>query len=135
MTVSLARSTPAGRVGDWAGAPHMSDVLLDRDADERAVLGPGTVVVLDVLVTEQLVQREPGVARPLADAAVRDGVLAVVEALVAVELGELVVRLERSILVGGLRPRDVQGRRDVAAALALLLRQVRRREQLAGELV
>src|SRR5690242_17294180 len=129
MTVSFARSTPAGRVGDWAGAPHMSDVLLDRDTDERAVLGPRTVIVLDVLVAEQLVQREPRVARPLADAAVGDGVLAVVEPFVAVELGELVVGLEGAVLVRGLRPRDVQRGRDVAATLALLLRQVRGREQ------
>ena len=75
-----SRSTPAGSVGVCAGAPHMSDVLLDRHADERAVLGPRAVVVLDVLVAEQLVQREPGVAGALADAAVGDGVLAVVQA-------------------------------------------------------
>src|SRR5690242_21826467 len=123
MTVSLARSTPAGRVGDWAGAPHMSDVLLDRDTDERAVLGPRTVVVLDVLVAEQLVQREPGVARPLADPAVGNGVATVVEPLVAVELGEFVVGLEGAVLVGGLRPRHVERGGDVPATLGLLLRQ------------
>src|SRR5579875_1078811 len=135
MTVSFDRSMPAGRVGLCAGAPHMSDVLLDRDADERAVLGPRSVVVLDVLLAEQLVQGEPGVARTLPDAAVRDGVLALVEAGFLVQGAQLVVGLERAVLVGRLAPRDVDGRRDVAAALRLLLRQVRRGEQLARELV
>src|SRR5690349_21304395 len=113
----------------------MSGPLLDRDADERAVLGPRAVVVLHVLVAEQLVQREPGVARPLADAAVGDGLAAVIQAGLGVELGEVLVGLESAVLVRGLAPRHVERRRDVTAPLALLLRQVRRREQLARELV
>ena len=60
--------------------------LLDRDADERPVLRPRAVVVADVRHAEQLVQDEPRVRRALADAAVRDRVLAQVDALFAVEL-------------------------------------------------
>ena len=48
------------------------DVLLDRDVDHVAPLGPGAVVVLDVVLAEQLVQHEPGVRRALADPAVGD---------------------------------------------------------------
>src|SRR3954453_19005131 len=126
MTVSFSMSMPAGTVGACSGAPHMSDVLLDRHADEGAVLGPRTVVVLDVLVAEELVQREPGVARPLPDAAVGDGVAAVVPTLRAGGLAQLVVGLERAVLVGRLAPRHVDRGRDVTAALALLLRQMGR---------
>src|SRR5664279_3455875 len=97
---------PAGRVGDWPGAPHMSDPFLDRDAHERAVLGPRTVIVLHVVVAEQLMQREPGVAGALTDAAVGDGVAAVIEALIAVELSQIVVGLEGAVFVGGLAPRQ-----------------------------
>ncbi len=91
---------------------------LDRHADERAVLGPRAVVVLDVRLVEDLVQHEPGVRRALADAAVGDGVLAEVDARVAVQRAQLVVRAERAVVVRGLAPRDVLRRRDVAADAA-----------------
>ena len=59
--------------------------LLDRHADQAAVLGPRAVVVADPLVPEQLVQHEPAVRRPLADAAVGDDVLVRRDALALVE--------------------------------------------------
>ena len=79
MTASLSTSTPS-RLGPPAVAPHMSGLpgLVadgDRHADQRAVLGPRTVVVLHVRLVEDLVQHEPGVRGALADPAVRDGVL------------------------------------------------------------
>ena len=54
------------------GADRALDVLLDRDGDHVAPLGPGAVVVLHVVLAEQLVQHEPGVRRALADPAVGD---------------------------------------------------------------
>src|SRR4051794_38774034 len=122
MTVSFSMSIPAGSVGVCSGAPHIQIIssspagsggLLDGDADEGAVLGPRAVVVLDVRVAEQLVQREPGVARALADAAVGDGVAAVVQPLADVQLPQLVVGLEGAVLVGRLRPRHIERGRDV----------------------
>src|SRR6478609_477624 len=116
MIVSLATSTPA-RSGPPAFAPHMiclplpccrasrgSVAELDRHADQAAVLGPRTVVVLDVLLAEQLVQHEPGERGALADPAVRDGVGRQVDALGLVEGLELVVALEGAVVVGVLRP-------------------------------
>src|SRR6476469_3738438 len=135
MTVSFVTSTFGGSTGLWAGAPHMSDVLLDRDSDERTVFGPGAVVVLDVLVAKQLVQGEPGVAGPLADTAVGDRVLPVVEAGGAIERTQLVVRLERAVFVSRLAPRDVDCGRDVPGPLSLLLREMSRSQEPAGELV
>src|ERR1700722_2650548 len=109
---------------------------LDRHANQGAVLGPRPVVVLHVRQAQDLVQDEPGVRRALADPAVRDGVLAEVDpGLVLVQGGEVAVGLEGAVLVRGLGPRNVLRGRDVAAALRLLLRQVGRGEQLAGELV
>src|SRR5919197_1008642 len=74
-------------------------------ADQRTPLGPGTVVVLHVRLAEDLVQHEPGVRRPLADAAVGDGVLAEVDAGVGVQLPQLVVGTEGAVVVGRLAPR------------------------------
>src|SRR6202012_3067007 len=109
---------------------------LNRHAHPRAVLGPGAVVVLHVRLLQDLVQHEPGVRGALTDPAVGDGVLAEVQpGLVLVELGEVVVGLERAVLVGRLGPGDVLGGGDVPAALSLLLRQVGRGQQPAGELV
>src|SRR5271166_5273382 len=46
--------------------------LLDRGADQVAVLRPAAVVVAHVLQAEEVAQDEPRVARALADAAVSD---------------------------------------------------------------
>src|SRR5690606_34844330 len=76
--------------------------LRDRDADEVAPLGPRAVVVLHPVEAEEVFQHEPGVAGALADAAVRNGVLLRVEALLGeVDRFELLARLERAVLGGG----------------------------------
>src|ERR1700757_5101174 len=127
-------SSPSG-----TSATNSSPVPSSRaqpGAEGRAVLGPRTVVVLHIGLAQDLVQHEPGVRRALADPAVRDRVLAEVDArLVPVQGRELVVGLEGAILVRGLGPGNVLRGRDVAAALRLLLRQVGRGEQPPGELV
>src|ERR1700758_436902 len=96
---------------------------LDRDPHQGAVFCPTSVVVLDIPVAEEFVQNEPGVRRPFPDSAVRNRLLGVIEAGRAVELLQVVVRLEGAVLVGGLAPRHVDRARDVARPLALLLRQ------------
>ena len=50
---------------------------LDGGPDGVAPLGPGAVVVADVVVAEQVVEHEPGVARALADTAVGYDVVAI----------------------------------------------------------
>src|SRR6476659_345582 len=80
ITVSFSRSTPAGNVRPCFGAEHISTSQLDRGSNERAVFRPTSVVVLDVLVSQQLLQHEPRVRRALADSAVRNGLLLAVEA-------------------------------------------------------
>src|SRR5438093_12214819 len=97
--------------------------LLHRCADEGAVLRPGSVVVLDGSVPEQLGQREPRVARALTDPAVGDDLLVGGHALALVQRLELIGRLERPILVRRLDPGDVRGAGDVAGNLRLLLRK------------
>src|SRR5271166_6096551 len=135
ITVSFSRSTLAGNVCPCFGAQHISASQLDRGAHQGAVFRPTAVVVFDVLVPEQLAQHEPGVRRPLTDPAVGDGLLRPVQTGAGVELGQVVVGLEGAVLVGRFTPRHVDRAGDVAGPLALLLRQVRRREDLAGELV
>ena len=81
--------TCPGAVGARRGVAATPDGdrgrLLDRHADEAAVLGPAAVVVADALVAEQLMQHEPAVRRALADAAVGDDVLVRRHALALVE--------------------------------------------------
>src|SRR3990170_7787574 len=102
MIASLLTSMPSSERPPSV-APHMSGLPRlvaesNRHADERAVLGPGAVVVLHVLLAEQLLEHEPGVRGALADAAVRDGVLAPVDAGLGVDLLQLVVVAERSVV-------------------------------------
>src|SRR6266568_9379884 len=64
-------------------------LLLDRCADQATPLGPGTVVVANLFVAEQIVQHEPGVAAALADAAVGDHVFVCCHALATVDSRQL----------------------------------------------
>src|SRR3954451_8021771 len=121
MTVSFSRSTLAGNVSPCLGAEHISTSQLDRGAHQGAVFRPTAVVVLDVPVSQQLLQHEPGVRRALTDAAVGDGLLLAVQAGLGVQLGQVLIRLERAVLVGRLAPRNVDGAGDMPRALALLL--------------
>src|SRR3990172_2133494 len=95
-------------------------LALDRLADHAAPLRPGAVVVADLRVAEQVLQDEPGVRGALADAAVGDGRLVLRHAGPSVELGQLVRGLEGAVLVHRVRPGDVRGAGDVAAALGRL---------------
>src|SRR6476469_125434 len=108
---------------------------LDGGADQRAVLGPRAVVVLHVRIAEELDQREPRVGRTLADAAVRDDLGVAADPGSLVERTQLVGRLEGTVVVGGLGPRDVCRAGDVARNLGLLLGEVVRRELLAAVLL
>src|ERR1700752_4165000 len=96
ITVSFSRSTLAGNVCPCFGAEHISASQLDRGTHQGAVFRPTAAVVLNVLVAEQFLQNEPGVRRPLTDPAGRDGLLRPVQTGVGVQLGQIVVGLERA---------------------------------------
>src|SRR5262245_7527187 len=108
--------------------------LLHRGANQVAPFGPRAVVVLHVLEAEQVLQDEPREARALADAAVRDHRPIARDALRGIERRQIVVALERAVVVAVLAPRDALGAGNVPAALAGF-RQPGRREDLARELL
>src|SRR3989454_5971464 len=82
--------------------------LRDRRADEVAPLGPRPVVVPHLLDAEQVLKREPGMARPLADAAVGDDLVPAVDGLrPLVQLQQLLERLEGAVGGHRLAPLDV----------------------------
>src|SRR5205085_750010 len=83
---------------------------------------------------EEIFHREPGEARPLADAAVRDDRLIAGDPARSIERLQLVERLEGAVLVAVLPPRDALRARDMTTALAGF-RQPRGREDFAGELL
>src|SRR6185437_9185741 len=135
ITVSFSRSTLAGRVCPCFGAEHISASQLDWGSNQGAVFRPTAVVVLDIPVSQEFLQDEPGVRRPFPDSTVSNRFLRTVEAGVGVDLGQLLVRFERAVVVGGPAPGHVDRAGDVTRLLALFLRQVGRRQDLAGELV
>src|ERR1700736_1037386 len=107
-------------------------LLLDGNPYRAPPFGPRAVVVADVRVAEKLLEHEPRVRGPLADAAVGDDLAVGRDALAAVDLLQLFVALEGSVLgVDGGAPRDADGVRDMAAALRAFLGQFLRSEQLA----
>src|SRR4051794_32935065 len=118
------------------GMRRLGDVLLHRQADHAAPLGPRAVVVLDVVDPEQLVQHEPGVRAALADAAVGDDRRSLADdALAGVQVAQLVGGLERAVLLDRLRPGHRGRAGDMATALRALLLVARHRDLLAAELL
>src|SRR2546428_5606752 len=93
------------------------DWFFDRHADHAPPFRPRAVVVADSLEAEQLVEREPRVAAPLADAAVGDDILVWRDALRLVQRTQLVGALERSVFSHGLSPRHRHGTGNVAGPL------------------
>src|SRR6185295_860109 len=92
--------------------------LFDRRADQVAPLGPRAVIVLDVAEAEQMLHHEPGEARSLADAAVRNHRPVAGDALRRIHRLQIVEALERAVVVAVLPPRNALRAGDVAAALA-----------------
>jgi hypothetical protein len=134
----------APAVGNRRRAPFRWDVQsfaglaspFSIGAPTSAPLGPRSVVVADLRIAEELGQDEPGVRAPLADPAIRHDLLVGRDALTLVQRTQLLDGQESARrLVDRLRPRDVPRARDVARALRLLLRKMRRRQQLASELL
>src|SRR5215471_7740107 len=94
--------------------------LLHRRTDEVAPFRPRSVVVLHVLEAEQMFQHEPRQTRAFADAAIRDDWRVAFDALIGVQLLQLVHAFERSVVVAVLPPRNALRAGNVTAALARL---------------
>src|SRR5947209_14816719 len=107
-------------------------LLFDWRAHQVAPFGPGAIVVLDVWVTKQVFQHEPGMAGTLADAAVGDhGLIRANTVLLLVNRSQLVRGLEGTVgRIRRSRPGDALRPRNMAAALRSLLRIVQHMDQL-----
>src|SRR3954471_7959881 len=109
---------------------------LDWSSDRISPLGPAAVIVSNILITQQIAKHEPGMARALADAAVRNDIVAGREPLfLLVDGPQLGRRLERPVAVRGSRPRNALCPGDVSAAHGALLRVLRHVQFLAAELI
>src|SRR5512144_1385558 len=80
---------------------------LDRRADEAAVFGPGSIVVLHPGIAEQVLQREPGDGGALADATVGDDVAVGRNAPGLVQRPELIGGLEGAVRLDVFSPGNV----------------------------
>src|SRR5262245_52060742 len=127
----------AASFASWAGISAIrGSALLDRQAHRVAPLGPRTVVVTDLRVAEQVGEHEPGVARALADPAVGNHVVLLLETdLAFVDRLEIGRALERAVLgIDRARPRNALRAGDVSAAQHAFLRVLRHVRLLAREL-
>src|SRR6266446_8792626 len=109
--------------------------LLNRRGDHVAVLGPASVVILNVVESEQILQDEPGVARALANAAIGDRVFLWIHAfLLNVNLLQLIGGFEGAVLIHSGAPGNALGSRDMSTTLGSFA-HARRRDDLPGKLV
>src|SRR5687767_8042536 len=92
--------------------------LLHGRSDEVAPFGPGAVVVPHILESQEVLENEPGMARTLADPAVGNHRFVGGHALRLVQGLQLVMALERAVVVARFGPGDALGTWNVAAALA-----------------
>src|SRR5258708_16822970 len=117
--------------GNRCACHQRTSLSLNGSADQAAPLGPGAVVVAHIRVTEQVVQREPGVAAAFTDAAVGDDIFIGRNALATVDCLEFFSALEGTIFAHRSAPGDVGRARNVPAALRALLGQAAGSQQLA----
>ena len=106
----------------------------DGGADQVAPLGPGAVVVADLVEVEQILQHESSVGAALADAAIGDDFVFAVNPLGFVEFFQVVVGLESAVFLGGLRPGDVRGSGNVPGTLCCF-REAWRGENFSSEFI
>src|SRR5207248_7673887 len=111
---SRRRSPATGDAGPPRVARSRARPAGARDPDAVAPLGPRAVVVAHVAEAEQVLQHEPGVAGPLADAAVDHHVVVRAQpGLAPVDRLELFPRFKGRVLGRGTGPGDALGARDV----------------------
>src|SRR6266550_7310064 len=107
--------------------------LLNRSANCVAPLRPATVVVPHAIVAEEIGEHEPGMGGSLANAAVRDDVVAFLETLFLFVDGAQRSRvLEASIRIRGARPGNTARSLDVAAPQGSFLRVIGHVGALSG---
>ncbi len=109
--------------------------FFDGCTDAIAPLGPGAVVVADVVVAEKVGEDEPGVGGALTNAAVGDDVVIGFEAkFVGVDLFEFLACFEGVVGVASGLPWNGLGTGDVTAAQDAFLGVFRHVGEFAGEL-
>src|SRR5690349_651909 len=92
---------------------YCSRTLLDRRADFVSPLGPGTIVISDLIKPEQIGKHKPGMTGALSDPAINDRVCAGLHAaLVEIDFGQLIRRLEGGVVVCRGFPRHALGARN-----------------------
>src|ERR1017187_10457231 len=134
----IASSAGGINPSKWANPARgsSSGSLGDRGPHEVAPFGPGTIIVPDAGIAQQIGQYKPGQARAFADPAIGNDVISRLEAdLGFVDRPELGDRLERAVLVHGAAPGDILGTRNVAAAQRAFLGIGLHVQELAGKLL
>src|SRR5260370_39979742 len=81
----------------------------DGSANQIPPFRPRAVVTANLVEAQQILEHEPGMRAALADAAVSDDFAWAGDALVAVELLQIIERFEGAVFVGGLRPGNIRG--------------------------
>src|SRR6266849_1028246 len=100
--------------------------LLDRNANRISPFGPATVVVPHTIVAEEVGEHEPGMGGSLANAAVRNDIVAFLETLfLLVDRAQRSRILEAAIRIRGARPGNATRSLDVAATQGSFLRVIR----------
>src|SRR5579875_439924 len=107
-------------------------LFFDRNANEAAPFGPGTIVVAHMRIAQQVMQREPRMTAALADAAIGNDLFIGRHAFTTIDFAQLLRRFESSILAYSRAPGDIGRAWNVTTALCALLWQVCRRQQLAA---
>src|SRR2546425_12498493 len=100
-------STVASRGFRSGPRDQLGDAFFDGHSNEAAPFSPRTVVVANSILPEEVFQDEPRVSASFADAAVRNGLSAPVDALASVYRFELVGGFEAAVFGHRGRPRDV----------------------------
>src|SRR5262245_25716268 len=118
------------RLGRW---PTRLRAAGDWHTYHVAPLRPGAVVVLHVAKAQQVFEHKPGVAAPLADAAIGDRSASTRQmVLLAVEFFQFASRFERAVFRYGLRPWNADRSGNMSASQCPFLGIVGHVQQFAS---
>src|SRR5579871_400076 len=108
----------------------LSGLLLDRDANQAAPLGPGPIIVAHARIAQQIVQYKPGMAAALPNATIGHHLFVRRDTLACIQHAQFLRWLEGAIFLDGHRPGNVGRPWNMPPALRAFLGQMCRSKQL-----
>src|SRR5579884_3765601 len=106
-------------------------LLFNRDTNNIAPLGPGTIVIAYTRIAQQLCQDKPGMGRTLTNTTIGNDLVIWCYPFATIDLAKFLRRFEGTVRIGRDGPRNIFCSRDMTTTLCTFLRIVDHMQQFA----